>query len=166
VKSFRLKNSVTGIVSCLVGEKMPGGFNLNAIKSHLWKSWGLGPQRADGALLLGTTIEPVKRLGSEAEAKGWLDEVVAIYAQRSGISLSSASSNGPGGGGRGGGAVMNSEEFLKFQAEQYQFAAQQIELYSRYLKKDSRASDLKYDAEKVNSLNLQCHQPRTRKFLR
>lgn len=50
---------------------------------------------------------------------------------------------------------MNSEEFLKFQAEQYQFAGQQIELYSRYLKKDSRAGDLKYDAEKANSLVLQ-----------
>jgi fatty acid synthase subunit alpha len=50
---------------------------------------------------------------------------------------------------------MNSEEFLKFQAEQYQFASQQIELYSRYLKKDSRAGHLKYDAEKTNSLAVQ-----------
>ena len=31
----------------------------------------------------------------------------------------------------------------------------QIELYSRYLKKDARAGDLKYDAEKANSLTLQ-----------
>ena len=50
---------------------------------------------------------------------------------------------------------MNSEEFLKFQEEQHQFAGQQIELYSRYLKKDSRAGDLKYDTEKANSLALQ-----------
>jgi hypothetical protein len=67
-------------------------------------------------------------------------------------------------------AVMNSEEFLKFQAEQYQFASQQIELYSRYLKKDSRAGHLKYDAEKANSLALQARldaiQSRTRRFLR
>ena len=49
---------------------------------------------------------------------------------------------------------MNSEEFLKFQAEQYQFAGQQIGLYSRYLK-DSRAGDLKYNAEKANSIALQ-----------
>ena len=50
--------------------------------------------------------------------------------------------------------MMNSEEFLKFQAEQYQFAGQQIELYSRYLR-DSRAGDLQYDAENASSLALQ-----------
>ena len=152
--SGSLGKYTTGLVSRLIGGKMPGGFNLSAIKSYLSKTWGLGSQRADGILLLGTTVEPAKRLGSEAEAKAWLDGVVSIYAQRSGITLSSGSSTGPG-GGEGGGAVMNSEEFLKFQAEQYQFAGQQIELYSRYLKKDSRAGDLKYDAEKTNSLGLQ-----------
>ena len=152
--SGNLGKYTTGLVSRLVGGKMPGGFNLSAIKSYLSKSWGLGPQRADGVLLLGTTAEPSKRLGSEVEAKAWLDGIVALYAQRSGITLSSASSGGSDGGG-GGGSVMNSEEFLKFQAEQYQFAGQQIELYSRYLKKDSRAGDLKYDAEKANSVALQ-----------
>ena len=97
-----------------------------------------------------------KHSGSEAEAKTWLDGVVALYAQRSGITLPSASSGGSGGGGGGGGgAVMNSEEFLKFQAEQYRFASQRIELYSRYLKKDSCAGDLKYDTEEANSLALQ-----------
>ena len=152
--SGSLGKYTTGLVSRLIGGKMPGGFNLSAIKSYLSKSWGLGPQRADGVLLLGTTVEPPKRLGSEAEAKAWLDGVVALYTQRSGITLSSASSGGSGSGGSGG-AVMNSEEFLKFQEEQYQFAGQQIELYSRYLKKDSRAGDLKYDTEKANSLALQ-----------
>ncbi|KAF9648674.1 fatty acid synthase [Thelephora ganbajun] len=143
--SGNLGKYTTGLVSRLIGGKMPGGFNLSAIKTYLSKN----------DVLLGTTMEPPKRLGSEAEAKAWLDGVVALYAQRSGITLSSASSGGSGGGAGGGGAVMNSEEFLKFQAEQYQFAGQQIELYSRYLKKDSRAGDLKYDAEKANSLALQ-----------
>ena len=110
--SGNLGKYTTGLVSRLVGGKMPGGFNLSAIKSYLSKSWGLGPQHAD-SVLLGTTMEPTKRLGSEAEAKTWLDGVFALYAQCSGISLSSASSGGPGVGG-GGGAVMNSEEFLKF----------------------------------------------------
>ena len=152
--SGNLGKYTTGLVSRLIGGKMPGGFNLSAIKAYLSKRWGLGSQRADGVLLLGTTMEPPKRLGSEAEAKAWLDGVVALYAQRSSITLSSPSSGGSSGGG-GGGAVMNSEEFLKFQAEQYQFASQQIELYSRYLKKDSRAGHLKYDTEKANSLALQ-----------
>ena len=113
----------TGFVSRLVGGKMPDGFNPSAIESYLPKSWGLGPQLADGALLLGTTVEPPNRLGSEAEAKARLDEIVVLYAQRSGIILSSTSFGDSDGGGNGEG-VMNSEEFLNFQAEQYQFAGQ------------------------------------------
>jgi fatty acid synthase subunit alpha, fungi type len=144
----------SGLVSRLVGGKMPGGFNISAIKSYLSKSWGLGPSRADGVLLLGTTMEPAKRLGSEAEGQAWLDGVVAAYAQRAGISLSAGAASGGGGGG-GGGATINSEEFLKFQAEQEQFVGQQIELFMRYLKKDSRAGEIAYDKEKATVAALQ-----------
>jgi fatty acid synthase subunit beta len=143
----------TGMVSRLVGGKMPGGFNLSSMKSHLNKQWGLGPQRADGALLFGVTMEPAKRVGSEPEAKAWLDTVAAAYAKQQGITLSSGGSGGGGGGG--GGAVMNSEEFLKFKAEQELFAAQHIELYMRYLGRDSRAGGQAHDEEKANSLKLQ-----------
>ncbi|KAI0368773.1 fatty acid synthase [Pilatotrama ljubarskyi] len=152
--SGSLGKYTSGLVSRLIGSKMPGGFNLSAIKSYLSKTWGLGSARADGVLLLAATMEPPKRLGSEAEAKAWLDGVVGIYAQRSGISLSSGAAAGGAGGG-GGGAVINSEEFLKFQAEQEHLAAQQIEVWMRYLKKDSRSGELKYDAEKANSEQLQ-----------
>ncbi|EPQ52677.1 hypothetical protein GLOTRDRAFT_112049 [Gloeophyllum trabeum ATCC 11539] len=152
--SGALGKYTSGLVSRLVGGKMPGGFNISAIKSYLAKSWGLGPARADGVLLLGTTMEPPKRLGSEAEAKTWLDSVVSVYAQRSGISLSAASAGGGGGGG-GGGAVINSEEFLKFRSEQDQFVSQQIEVFMRYLKRDPRAGEIAYDKEKANSAVLQ-----------
>ncbi|KAF7965824.1 hypothetical protein HWV62_41719, partial [Athelia sp. TMB] len=153
--SGSLGKYTSGLVSRMVGGKMPGGFNASSIKAHLAKTWGLGPARADGVLLLATTLEPAKRLGNEAEAKAWLDTVVAAYAQRAGISLSSGAAGGAGGGGGGGGAVINSEEFLKFQAEQEQFAAQNIELYMRYLKRDSRAGDIAYDKEKATSTALQ-----------
>jgi fatty acid synthase subunit alpha, fungi type len=96
-----------GMVSRLIGGKMPGGFNASTIKSHLSKAWGLGPSRSDGVLLLGTTMEPAKRLGSEIKAKVWLDSVIAVYAQRSGISLSAGSAAG-GAGGAGSGTTMNS----------------------------------------------------------
>ncbi|KAF9532470.1 fatty acid synthase [Crepidotus variabilis] len=144
----------TGLISRLVGGKMPGGFNASAIKSYLAKTWGLGPARADGVLLLGTTLEPPKRFPSEPEAKAWLDGVVSVYAQRSGISLSVGGAAG-GGGGASGGAVINSEEFLKFQEDQNKFAAQQIEVYMRYLGRDSRSGDIAFDQEKSNSLTLQ-----------
>jgi fatty acid synthase subunit beta len=144
----------TGLVSRLVGGKMPGGFNASAIKSYLAKTWGLGPLRSDAVLLLATTVEPPKRLASEAEAKSWLDNVVSIYSQRAGIQVSSGGAAGTGGSGSSGG-VINSEEFLQFQTDQNKFAAQQIEVYMRYLGRDSRAGELAFDKERSNNLALQ-----------
>lgn len=144
----------TSLVARLVGGKMPGGFSASVIRAYLSKTWGLGPSRADGVLLLATTLEPPKRLASEAEAKTWLDGVVQAYAQRSGISLAApgAVAGAPGGGG---GATINSEEFLKFTSDQNKFIQQHIELYNRYLKKDTRAGEIAYDREKANTLALQ-----------
>ena len=51
---------------------------------------------------------------------GWTESLLSNYAQRSGITLSPTSSGGSGSGG--GDVAMNSEEFLKVQTEQYQFA--------------------------------------------
>ncbi|THH09622.1 hypothetical protein EW146_g8637 [Bondarzewia mesenterica] len=68
-------------------------------------------------------MEPAKRLGSEVEGKARLDSIAAIYAQRAGISLAQGGDAGVGCASAGG-AIMNSEEFLKFQAEQQQFAEQ------------------------------------------
>jgi fatty acid synthase subunit beta len=138
----------------MVGGKMPGGFDVMSIKAHLSKTWELGPSCSDGVLLLGTTIEPAKRLGSEVEAKAWLDIVVAPYAQRSRICLL-AGRSGSGGSGGAQGATINSEEFLKFQAEQGQFAAQHVGLYIRYLKRDSCLGGIAFDKGKANSAELQ-----------
>ncbi|KAF8577776.1 fatty acid synthase [Ramaria rubella] len=153
--SGALGKYTSGLISRLVGGKMPGGFNMSAIKAYLSKTWGLGPARADGLLLLSLTLEPAKRFGSEAEAKTWLDSVAAAYAQQSGISLSSGGAAGAGTGGGPGGAIINSEEFLKFQAEQERFAGQQIEVYMRYLNRDSRAGERASDAAKDNLSDLQ-----------
>ncbi|KAI0311286.1 acyl transferase domain-containing protein, partial [Amylostereum chailletii] len=152
--SGTLGKYTSGLVSRMVGGKMPGGFNISAIKAHLSKTWGLGPSRADGVLLIGTTMEPPKRLASEAEGKAWVDSVAASYAQRASITLSSGGGGG-GAGGASGGAVMNSEEFLKFKAEQEQFAGQQVELYMRYLKRDSRAGEIAADKQKDSVAALQ-----------
>ncbi|KAF8632253.1 hypothetical protein AX15_002000 [Amanita polypyramis BW_CC] len=142
-----------GLINRLIGGKMPGGFNVSAVKSHLSKAWGLGPSRSDGVLLLATTHEPPKRLGSDTDAKAWLDGIVPAYAQRSGITLASAGTGSPG--SPAAGVTINSEEFLKFQADQHQFAAQHVELYMRYLGRDSRAGEIAYDKEKANANFLQ-----------
>ncbi|RDB25744.1 Fatty acid synthase subunit alpha [Hypsizygus marmoreus] len=142
-----------GLISRLIGGKMPGGFNASAMKAYLAKTWGLGPSRSDAVLLLATTSEPPKRLASEPEAKTWLDGVVSVYAQRSGISLAAPGTSSSGGGSAG--ATINSEEFLKFQAEQEKFAAQHVELYMRYLGRDSRAGETALDEEKATTAVLQ-----------
>ncbi|KAI5122922.1 hypothetical protein M0805_007600 [Coniferiporia weirii] len=152
--SGALGKHTSGMISRLVGGKMPGGFNLSAVKAHLSKTWGLGSARADGVMLLALTMEPPKRLGSEAEAKAWLDSIVPIYASKAGVSLSQGGSAG-GGGGSSGGAVINSEEFIKFQADQEKFVSQQVELFMRYLKRDSRAGEIAFDNEKTNTAALQ-----------
>ena len=147
---------------------MPGGFNITSIKGHLSKAWGLGPGRSDGTLPLGTTMEPTKRLRSEPEQKAWLDTIVMAYAQCSGISLS-ATGAGSGSSSGGGSEMINSEEFLKFQAEQEQSATQHVKLYMCYLKCDSCAGDMAYDREQASSAELQAklesitrlYQPRT-----
>jgi fatty acid synthase subunit alpha, fungi type len=67
--SGSLGKYTNGMVSRMVSSKLPGGFNASAVKAYLSKSWGLGPSRVDGVLLLATTMEPAKRIGSEPEAK-------------------------------------------------------------------------------------------------
>ena len=87
----------TGLVSRLIGGKMPGGFNSSAIKSYLSKNLGSGSSRSDRVLLLGTTLEP---------------------------------------------------------PDQQKFAAQHVELYMRYLGRDSRAGEAAFDQEKVLQAKL------------
>lgn len=102
---------------------------------------GIGSQCADEVLLLAVAMEPPKRLGAEAQAKARLDTVVAVYAQRSGVSLSFGAA-GRGDAGASGGALINAtDEFIKFQVEQEQFARRQIKVYMRYLKQDFRSGD-------------------------
>ena len=151
----------------MVSRKMPRGFNITSIKAHLSKAWGLGPGHSDGTLPLGTTMEPMKCLRSEPKGKAWLNTIVVAYTQHSGISLS-ATGTGGGSSGGGGSAMINSEEFLKFQAKQEQ-SAQHVKLYMCYRKCDSCADDMAYNREQATLAELQAkldsitrlYQPRT-----
>ncbi|KAI7955320.1 hypothetical protein MJO28_005720 [Puccinia striiformis f. sp. tritici] len=145
---------MSGLVSRFVGSKMPGGFGMSGVKGHLSKSWGLGPGRTEGVLLMALTMEPAKRLGSEVDAKAYLDSVVQAYGNHSGLTLSQG---GPAGaaGGSAGGAVINSEEFEKFQQNQDAFVSQQLEVLLRYLKKDSRDGYRLHDLKHADYMRVQ-----------
>jgi hypothetical protein len=54
-----------------------------------------------------------------------------------------------------GGATINSKEFLKFQADQEQFATQCAELYMHYLGCDLCAGEIGFDKEIATNTTLQ-----------
>ena len=150
-----LGKHTAGLVSRMIGSKMPGGFGLSAAKAHLGKTWGLGPGRIDAVLLVGLTQEPAKRLGGEADAKTWFDTVAQSYAQTAGISLSTGGGGGGGGGGGAAGMMIDSEQLDKMQAGQDNFVSQQVEVLMRYLGRDSRTGHRLADAQKIDAGILQ-----------
>ncbi len=86
----------------------------------------------------------------ERRKHGWMASSLSMLNAQE-ISLSAPGASGAAGSG-GGGAVIKSEEFVKLQADEHQLAAQHVELYMRYLGRDSRAGEIAFDQEKVNSL--------------
>ena len=92
------------LVSKMLGARMPGGFGVADVKAHLTGERMLGPQRVEGVLLHGVTMQPEGRLGSESAAKAWLDSVADAYGAARGIAVPRASAGGAAasGGGSGG----------------------------------------------------------------
>ncbi|CCK69841.1 trifunctional fatty acid synthase subunit FAS2 KNAG_0D00890 [Huiozyma naganishii CBS 8797] len=64
----------SSLISRLMSSKMPGGFTITVARKYLQSRWGLGAGRQDGVLLVALTNEPTGRLGSEGDAKAFLDE--------------------------------------------------------------------------------------------
>lgn len=128
------------LIARLISSKMPGGFNITAARKYLETRWGLGPGRQDGTLLLALTMEPPSRLGSEGDAKAFLDDVANKYAANAGINLSSVSSGGSSGAAEGG-MMMDPAAIDALTKDQRALFKQQLELLARYLKMDLRAGE-------------------------
>ncbi|KAL2206570.1 fatty acid synthase subunit alpha [Sarocladium strictum] len=135
-----LGKQTLSLVARMISSKMPGGFNITAARKYLETRWGLGPGRQDGTLLLALTMEPAARLGSEGDAKGFLDDVAQKYASSAGISLSTAAAAGPA-GGAGAGMMMDPAAIDALTKDQRMLFKQQLELFARYLKMDLRGGD-------------------------
>ncbi|KAK3061118.1 3-oxoacyl-[acyl-carrier-protein] synthase, partial [Coniosporium uncinatum] len=102
----QLGKQSSSLVARMVSSKMPGGFNITAVRKHLETRWGLATGRQDGVLLLALTNEPAARLGSENDGKAWLDDMANKYAATAGINLSAPVAGGDA-GGAGGGMMMD-----------------------------------------------------------
>ncbi|EAQ87332.1 conserved hypothetical protein [Chaetomium globosum CBS 148.51] len=143
-----------GLIARLISSKMPGGFNITTARKYLETRWGLASGRQDGVLLLAITMEPPARLGSDGDAKAFLDDVSQKYASNAGISLSTATAAGPAAGG-GGGMMMDPAAIEALTSDQKALFKQQLELIARYLKVDIRAGDKAFQASQESSKVLQ-----------
>ncbi|KAF1921272.1 hypothetical protein BDU57DRAFT_510005 [Ampelomyces quisqualis] len=136
----QLGKQSASLIARMVSSKMPGGFNITAVRKHLETRWGLAQGRQDAVLLLAITNEPAARLGSEADGKAFLDEQANKYAAIAGVNLSAPVAGGDGGGG-GAGMMMDPAALDALTKDQRQLFKHQLELFARYLKMDLRAGD-------------------------
>ena len=136
----QLGKQSSSLIARLVSSKMPGGFNITAVRKYLETRWGLATGRQDGVLLLAMTLEPASRLGSESDAKAYLDDTANKYASSAGINLSAPAAGGDA-GGAGGGMMMDPAAIDALTKDQRALFKQQLELFARYLKIDLRAGD-------------------------
>ena len=150
----QLGKQSASLVARLVSSKMPGGFNITAVRKYMETRWGLGSGRQDGVLLLALTMEPPSRLGSESDAKAYLDDVSNKYASSTGISLSSPTAAGDGGAGTGG-MVMDPAAIDALTKDQRALFKQQLEIIARYLKLDIRAGDKAFVTSQETQKTLQ-----------
>ncbi|KAH7138994.1 hypothetical protein B0J11DRAFT_501178 [Dendryphion nanum] len=150
----QLGKQSSSLIARMVSSKMPGGFNITAVRKHLEVRWGLGPGRQDGVLLYALTNEPAARLGSENDGKAWLDEVSNKYAGIVGINLSAPAAGGDAGGASGG-MMMDPAAIDALTKDQRMLFKQQLELFARYLKIDLRAGDKAFVGSQQASSALQ-----------
>ena len=150
----QLGKQSSSLIARLVSSKMPGGFNITAVRKYLETRWGLGQGRQDGVLLFALTVEPAARLGAEKDAKSYLDDVSNQYANAAGISLVTALAGGDAGGG-GGGMMMDPAAIDALTKDQRALFKQQLELFARYLKMDLRAGDKAFVGSQESSKALQ-----------
>ena len=136
----QLGKQSSSLIARMVSSKMPGGFNITAVRKYLETRWGLGSGRQDGVLLLAITMEPASRLGSDADAKAFLDDVTNKYAASAGVNLSAPAASGDAGAGAGG-MLMDPAAIDALTKDQRALFKQQLEVIARYLKMDLRAGD-------------------------
>uniref|UniRef100_A0A0G4FWX6 Fatty acid synthase subunit alpha n=1 Tax=Chromera velia CCMP2878 TaxID=1169474 RepID=A0A0G4FWX6_9ALVE len=98
-------------VSRVFSRAMPGGFTQSKAKDWLMSHWQLSASTVENVFIHTLIMEPASRLGSEADAKTWIEGVARSYVEGiGGVGMSAAASGGGGGGGGGsGGAVVDAK---------------------------------------------------------
>lgn len=129
------------LIARFISSKMPGGFNITAARKYMETRWGLLLSRQDGVLLLAITMEPPSRLGSETDAKSFLDDVTQSYASNVGINLNAVTASEPTGIFSDNSIKMDPAAIDALSSQQRVLFKQQLEVLARYLKVDLRSGD-------------------------
>ena len=158
--SGELGKQSSSLISRLISSKMPGGFTLTVARKYLQTRWGLGTGRQNGVLLVALANEPAARLGSEADAKGFLDSMAQKYAGIVGLDLSAAAAaasgaSGAGGSGASGMAVVDPAALEELTKDHKELARNQLRILARYLKLDLDRGERKFLKEKDTVAQLQ-----------
>ncbi|KMP06839.1 fatty acid synthase subunit alpha reductase [Coccidioides immitis RMSCC 2394] len=85
-----LGKTISTLISRWVSSTMPARFNLNSIREHLQRRWGLGPGRQTTVVLITMTKAVAESMGqfpSIDAAKELLDTVTSSYAKACGLNL-------------------------------------------------------------------------------
>ncbi|KAI5952755.1 FAS2 [Candida jiufengensis] len=146
-----LGKTSTSLISRLMSSKMPGGFSITTARKYLESRYGFGSGRQDSTLLICLCNEPAVRLGSEADAKTFLDGVATKYATQAGISLNSESV----GASTTSNSTVDSAALDALTAENKKLAKQQLETLARYLQVDLNKGEKSFIKEKEASAVLQ-----------
>lgn len=129
--------------------KMPPDFNNKTVRAYLKRKWGLGLGRQDGVLLDALTEEPVSRLSSE-EVKAFIDAAVSRYANRTGITLASAtqieSANSS--------AVVSADTMAALTTVQNEYLKQNLDLLAKHLQVDIHGEKTDIQAARDNLATL------------
>ena len=86
-------------INKMLAGKMPGGYTASKAKAYLKEERHLGPGLTDSVLLAAVVDQPAARLGSEADAKAFLDKATDAYASMHGITIPKGPISAGGGGG-------------------------------------------------------------------
>ncbi|CCF58716.1 hypothetical protein KAFR_0F01200 [Kazachstania africana CBS 2517] len=155
--SGSLGKQSSSLLSRLISSKMPGGFTMTIARKYLQTRWGLPQGRQDSVLLVALANEPAARLGSENDAKAFLDSMAQKYASIAGIDLSAASAGagGAGASASAGAAMIDAASLDELTKDHKVLARQQLQVLARYLKMDLNSGERKLLKEKDAVSELQ-----------
>ena len=122
------------LVDKLIASKMPGGFNLTAIREHLKTQWGFGPGRQDAILISAIKAQPAARLATDNLAKEFWATVVQEYVTDRNLTLDNSHNESTT--VNGSEIVMDTQAIESLQRDQKAIQHEILALYAKQLNID------------------------------